>query len=223
MLTAAALLAYLNCNGGAYYDIVHGNCLTSQQCAGLGLYAYRNTKLCGKEYVPREGDPNAPTKDGAGLYGCATNWYLVLRSGVATCAQDTSGCTNLFVASTKLACLEKCSDYLSLFSYDVDGTKLCLGYDDCYAKGGYEYSNLCLTPTQCKTKGVYAYLVMKICAAIPPASGGGFDEEQKKKHIYDCKGKYLNVTGTEALCVAKENCNGILLQSKGLCIWESQC
>ena len=200
MLTITTLFAYLSCNDERYYDFVQKNCLTSQQCDELGLYAYRNTKLCGKEYVPREGDPNAPTKDGAGLYGCLTNWYLVLRGGVATCAQDTSGCADLFVEDTKLVCTTECDRYLSLAAYDVDGTKLCLDHTECDAKGAYQYDSLCLTPAQCKTKGVYAYLVTKMCAVIPPASGGGFDEEQKKKHIYDCKGKYLNITGSEAIC-----------------------
>ena len=85
------------------------------------------------------------------------------------------------------------------------------------------YGWLCLLPVQCKAKGLHAYFVLKECLEISPASGSDFDEEQKKKHIYDCKGKYLNVTGAEALCVAKEDCNGILFQSRSLCMWKNQC
>lgn len=137
MLAAAALLAYLSCNAGRYYDFVRNNCLSSQQCDGLGLYAYRGTKLCADEFVPKKGDAHAPTKDGAGLYGCDQNWYLVLRGGEATCVPDASGCADLFVADTQLVCTAECGRYLSLLAYDSDGTKLCLVYGECYEKGGY--------------------------------------------------------------------------------------
>ena len=70
MLIAVALLGYLSCNTDRYYDISGGNCVTSQQCGNTNGYVYRGTKLCTKEFVPRKGDPHAPTKDGAGLYGC---------------------------------------------------------------------------------------------------------------------------------------------------------
>ena len=81
----------------------------------------------------------------------------------------------------------------------------------------YIYDDACLTPVQCEAKGVHAYKIVKMCTSFPPAKKGGFDETQKKKYIYDCKGNYLDITGSEAKCVSYKGCSGII-HVRGLCI-----
>lgn len=130
MLVAVALLAYLSCNDGLYYDFVNGVCLTAQQCNGNGSYAYRNTKLCAKEFIPAEDDQYAPTYEGEEPYECEENWYLALQgeetSGSATCVED---CADMFVAEDQRVCVQasgNCYRYIRLYASDVNGVKLCI-------------------------------------------------------------------------------------------------
>lgn len=59
---------------------------------------------------------------------------------------------------------------------------------------------------------------LHICEVTDIYKVDGADPSLLAEGIYSCGGKYLNLSMRQANCVAKEECTGLLFESKGLCL-----
>lgn len=61
------------------------------------------------------------------------------------------------------------------------------------------------------------------CIAKYPETSGDFALKQLHNNVYKCGTEYIDITGSKARRIDADTCGGLLSESRGLCIPESNC
>ena len=164
--------------------------------------------------------------------------YLVYDSdkGGMICTAQIDAYRDCYLSEKKRVCVPRADDCYFLlggYSYTEGERRLCVTEEECFTN--YDGSIIfdpvpggtseirCVSPTTCmaREEGYFAFANTMECAQATPAPNGGFDEGMAKRNLYGCGDKYLvfhwDGQQSYAKCVKKDECDGVIFESKKLC------
>lgn len=91
-------------------------------------------------------------------------------------------------------------------------TRICIPLAQCPENDGYflrdGQKTTCVSASACSELEKYAYKASRECSAQEPNLEGNFDQDAKKRHVYECDSNnpYLDANGELAACIPAEEC-----------------
>lgn len=81
MLLVEAVLHWIDCNSGHYFDFDENVCISISACHAKPKIIYNETCVCDNKYAPVTSGPNRVSKNDDGTYYCPEGSYLLLDGG----------------------------------------------------------------------------------------------------------------------------------------------